>query len=95
MRYFRILSYAEAASLLVLLLIAMPLKYLAGLPEAVRIAGTIHGVLFLMFIYTSIALGRSLGWPIRRIVLAWGIASVPLGPVWFERELFKEGLQEA
>jgi integral membrane protein len=88
MRYFRILSYVEAASLLALFFIAMPLKYFAGMPEAVRIVGTIHGVLFLMFVYSSITLGRRLGWPVHRIFTAWVIASIPLGPVLFERKLF-------
>jgi integral membrane protein len=88
MKYFRVLSYIEGASLLALLLVAMPLKYLAGMPEAVRLAGTLHGALFLMFVYSSVALGRELRWSARRILLAWIIASIPLGPVLFEEKLF-------
>ena len=89
MKYFRLLSYIESFSLLILFLVAMPLKYFAGMPEAVRFVGTVHGVLFLMFIYTSIVLGRQLRWPARRILSSWIIASIPLGPVLFERQLFK------
>jgi integral membrane protein len=90
MKYFRILSYLEGASLVALLLVAMPLKYLAGNPEPVRFIGTIHGALFLMFVYTSIMLGRQLRWPLRRIVIAWMIASIPFGPVFFEKVLFEK-----
>lgn len=40
----------EGSSLLLLLFVAMPLKYYAGIPEAVKIVGPIHGVLFLTFL---------------------------------------------
>jgi integral membrane protein len=49
-RWFRGIAIAEGVSFLALLLIAMPLKYLAGLPIAVMIAGSIHGILFITFI---------------------------------------------
>jgi integral membrane protein len=49
MRALKILVFAEATSFLILLLIAMPLKYMAGLPAAVKIAGWIHGLLFVLF----------------------------------------------
>ena len=47
-RWFRRIAIAEGVSFLVLLLIAMPLKYLAGFPLAVKIAGSIHGILLLL-----------------------------------------------
>lgn len=50
---FKILRWAalfEGSSLILLLFVAMPLKYYAGIPEAVKIVGPIHGVLFLSFI---------------------------------------------
>jgi integral membrane protein len=40
----------EGSSLLLLLFVAMPLKYYAGIPEAVKIIGPLHGLLFLSFI---------------------------------------------
>jgi integral membrane protein len=45
------ITFYEGISLLLLFFIAMPLKYLAGYPIATTIAGSIHGVLFLLFIY--------------------------------------------
>jgi len=50
---FTILRWAalfEGSSLLLLLFVAMPLKYYAGMSEAVKIIGPIHGVLFLVFV---------------------------------------------
>lgn len=47
--WFRKIAIAEGISFLVLLLIAMPLKYLANLPVAVTIVGGLHGLLFIGF----------------------------------------------
>lgn len=44
--WFRKIAFAEGVSFLVLLFVAMPLKYFAGMPLAVTIIGGIHGVLF-------------------------------------------------
>lgn len=48
-RFFRQTAMAEGISFLVLLFIAMPLKYFANLPMAVTIVGGLHGVLFVAF----------------------------------------------
>ena len=48
--WFRKIAFAEGISFLFLLLIAMPLKYLAGMPLAVSIVGGLHGILFVSFI---------------------------------------------
>lgn len=50
---FSILRWAalfEGSSLILLLFVAMPLKYSFGIPEAVKIIGPLHGILFLSFI---------------------------------------------
>jgi integral membrane protein len=48
--WFRKVAFAEGVSFLVLLFIAMPLKYLAHIPMAVTIVGGLHGVLFVAFV---------------------------------------------
>ena len=50
LRRLRFIGFWEGISYLVLLLIAMPLKYVAGWPEAVRIVGSVHGGLFILFV---------------------------------------------
>ena len=49
-RHVRYASLAEAVSYLLLLGIAMPLKYAAGIPEAVKYSGWLHGVLFIVLV---------------------------------------------
>jgi integral membrane protein len=91
----RRLGFVEGVSTLVLFGIAMPLKYLAGLPLAVRIAGTLHGILFVgLALMLMIAVSRV---PITRWMAIAGIAAavVPFGPFVYDRWLVKldsEGL---
>ena len=77
----------EAVSFLVLVGVAMPLKYLAGEPAAVRYVGLAHGVLFLVYVLALVRGATELGWPLRRTALGLVAALVPIGPLWFERHL--------
>jgi integral membrane protein len=47
----RFIGLIEGLSYLILLGIAMPLKYIADIPIAVTIIGAIHGLLFVLFIF--------------------------------------------
>ena len=85
---FRTLGFIEAISLLVLLFVAMPLKYLAGIPEAVRLVGSVHGGLFVLYIIGAAILARRIPWSWSTFVFACVISSVPFGPFLFDRKLF-------
>ncbi len=47
----RVIAFVEGISFLLLLGVAMPLKYFAGMPETVKTAGWIHGVLFMLYLF--------------------------------------------
>jgi len=69
----------EGWSYLLLLGVAMPLKYLAGYALAVRIAGSIHGALFVLF---CVALAHAMverRWPLARAAMLLAASLVPLG----------------
>ena len=66
LRQLRLVAFLEGTSFVMLLFVAMPRKYLAGLPLAVRIAGSVHGLLFLMFMAVLYRAGSQRGWPFRR-----------------------------
>ena len=51
LKKFLLINKIEGYSFLVLLFLAMPLKYIMGYPVATKIAGMIHGILFILFIY--------------------------------------------
>jgi len=83
---FRKVAFSEGISFLVLLLIAMPLKYLAGLPEAVKIVGWIHGVLFLAFVGLVFKVSDEENWTPRTTVLALFAGMIPFGTFVFDRK---------
>lgn len=85
----RLVSILEGLSLLVLLGIAMPLKYLAHLPEAVRIVGLIHGVLFVSYVLLLVQNAIEQRWPFRKAGLALLLSVVPFGAFYAERWLFQ------
>lgn len=77
---------AEAVSFLLLLGIAMPLKYLAGMPAAVTYTGMAHGWLFVAYVALAVMCYRKFTWPFSRLVWAVAAAFVPLGPFWFHKK---------
>ena len=80
----------EGLSFVLLLFLAMPLKYWAGIPLAVRVVGSAHGLLFVAFIWSLFEVAVERGWPARR----WGVALfsslVPFGTFVFDRSLKRE-----
>ena len=90
LRQLRLVALLEGSSFVALLFIAMPLKYLAGLPLAVRIVGSVHGLLFLMFMAALYRASRERGWPFRRSLLAFVSSILPFGTFVFDRSLRRE-----
>ena len=82
---FRIVAFWEGISFLLLLFVAMPLKYGFGIDMAVRVVGMAHGVLFLGYCVTLAFAARRLG--ARRTVLAFVVSFVPGGTFWLEARL--------
>jgi integral membrane protein len=90
LRQFVWVARLEGVSFLVLLFVAMPLKYLAGEPAAVRAVGMAHGVLFLAYIAALARARFELGWSWRRLAEAFVASLLPFGTFWFERRLPSE-----
>ena len=90
LRSLRVYGFLEGASLLLLLLVAMPLKYLFHLPVAVRIAGGIHGLLFLLFVSAVYRASIERSWAVRRTLLVLGAAFIPGGTLALDSSLERE-----
>lgn len=87
---FRFIAFWEGLSFLVLLLIAMPLKYGLGMPQFVRVVGMAHGVLFIAYLYTLAMAALDQRWGLKRIVVAFIASLVPGGTLWLEAKLRRE-----
>jgi integral membrane protein len=90
LRRFRIAALLEGWSYVILLFIAMPLKYAAGLPLAVRIVGSVHGFLFLTFIVALYRVVLARNWPLRRALRGFLYSLIPFGAFVFDRSLVRE-----
>jgi integral membrane protein len=86
----RLVGLMEGISFLVLLGIAMPLKYLAGQPGAVSMVGMLHGLLFVLYIGAVIVAAADRGWSPGRIVGAVVAAIIPFGTFVLDVRLREE-----
>jgi len=78
-------------SLLVLLFVAVPLKYAAHNPAMVKAMGPIHGSLFLLFIYNTISVGIEQRWKkdiITKVLLA---CIIPFGTFYIDKKVLRKG----
>ena len=89
-RRFRVVGIIEGISYLILLGIAMPLKYLAGIPEVVKVVGWAHGVLFVLYGLALLHVWVAQKWRFSRAVLAFVASLVPFGTFIFDKSLRRE-----
>lgn len=87
---FKIIGWLEGISLLLLLFVAMPLKYQMGMPIYVKWTGTAHGFLFILYIIGAVLIGDKLKWKLSTLMLAFILSSVPFGTFIFERKYLKD-----
>lgn len=81
---------AEGISFLVLLLVAMPLKYAFDLPLAVKYVGWAHGLLFVVYVALAFYAVVIYKWPFKKFLLAFVAAWLPLGTFFYDKQLKKE-----
>ncbi len=86
-RRFRMTALAEGSSFLLLLFVAMPMKYFMGLPLAVRVVGAIHGLLFLAYVAQLVKLRAIHQWDNRFSFFAFLASLLPFGPFVFDKHL--------
>ncbi|MFC7442503.1 DUF3817 domain-containing protein [Laceyella putida] len=83
----RVIGFLEGISYLILLFIAMPLKYLAGYPMAVTITGGLHGLLFVLFIAAVIHVAFVHRWSMKQIFGALVASVIPFGTFVLDNRL--------
>jgi integral membrane protein len=74
---YRVIAYVVGVVLLVLVLVAMPVKYLGGDPTLVGLVGPVHGFLFMAYLVLTFDLGRRVDWPLTRMGLIMLAGTVP------------------
>ncbi len=88
-----IVGYLEGTSFLLLLCIAMPLKYMMGIPEGVKYIGMAHGVLFIAYIVILMGAANKIKMPLWAMPAGVMGSFLPLGPFVFDH-LLKKSLKQ-
>lgn len=86
----RIVGYLEGISLLVLLFVAVPMKYYYGDPSLSKTMGPVHGVIFLLFLFNTLSVGVEQGWKFRSVTWKVLLACfVPFGTFYIDNKFLK------
>lgn len=86
-RFLRIIGISEGISFLLLLMIAMPMKYFMQIPEAVKFTGWAHGLLFMVYIVAVLGCIEAMKWNWFKVLIALGASLLPFGTFVLDKEL--------
>lgn len=87
---YRKTALIEGISYLILLFIAMPLKYIFNIPEAVKYFGWIHGLLFIVFAVILLVAAIQYKWSLKRIIIYFIGSVLPFVPFYLDKKLKNE-----
>jgi len=84
---FGIINTTEGYSYLILLFVAMPLKYIGGVEIATKIAGSIHGMLFIIFCVLLAKATKDAHWPFKESVIFFIASLIPFGTFFTKKKI--------
>ena len=87
LKKFRLIALLEGISFIVLLFIAMPIKYMLGEPLVVKFVGMTHGGLFLLFLYLLFVTAKEYKWKLSFISMAFIASLLPFGTFYLDKKL--------
>ena len=87
---FRVFAWATGVALLLLVLVAMPLKYLADESAMVRVVAPVHGWLYVGYVVTAFVVAYRLRWSPGRTVLLLLAGTVPFMSFVAERKVLRQ-----
>ena len=89
--FFRLIAFLEGISLLILVFIAMPIKYGLGDPSMVKTAGKAHGILFLLFVLYALKVGAEQDWSFKKTTWKVLLASfIPFGTFYIDKHILRK-----
>ncbi|MES2554783.1 MAG: DUF3817 domain-containing protein [Bacteroidota bacterium] len=87
----RMIGFLEGISLLILLFVAVPLKYVYDNPNLSALLGPIHGGIFVLFLFNTLSLGVEHNWKFRtttwKIIVA---CFIPFGTIYIDYNIFRK-----
>lgn len=89
LKFLRIMGILDGISLVLLLTVAMPLKYFADMPMAVTITGSAHGAIFVTYLLAILIVQLRVRWNFLYSFIAGVVAFIPFGNFVFDRYIKK------
>lgn len=86
LKIFRLVSFLEGVSYLLLLFIAVPIKYLGENEAYVKMLGMPHGLLFIAYIIMAILLKYELSWNSKIFWSVFIASIIPFGTFYIDRK---------
>jgi integral membrane protein len=86
---FRIISFLEGVSYLLLLFVAVPIKYFQGDATYVKLLGMPHGILFMLYIVLAIVIKKQMNWDIKILAIVLIASVLPFGTFYVDKKYFK------
>ncbi|WP_299896951.1 DUF3817 domain-containing protein [uncultured Aquimarina sp.] len=83
---FRLISYLEGISYLLILFVTMPLKYLFASPEPNKVIGMAHGFLFLLYIVFAFLIKPEKKWNNKTLIIVLLCSIIPFGTFWMDKK---------
>lgn len=94
LKRFRKVAIWEGISFILLVFVAMPIKYGLGIPQFVRVIGMAHGILFIAYVILLIQVAIEHDWPAKKSALGFIASLLPFGPFVFDRKLERENTDD-
>ncbi|MED5354897.1 MAG: DUF3817 domain-containing protein [Bacteroidota bacterium] len=89
LKLFRVIAFFEGVSYILLLFIAVPIKYIFHDPTYVKLLGMPHGILFMIYIIFSFIVNIKLKWNIKELFIILIASLVPLGTFYVDRKYLR------
>ncbi len=86
---FRIISFLEGVSYLLLLFVATPIKYLQDNPEYVKLLGMPHGVLFMLYIILAFVIKKEMNWNYKNLGVILICSVIPFGTFYVDKKFLR------
>ncbi len=84
---YRVMAYIVGVALILLVVVGVPLKYLADQPQLVSTIGPLHGFLFIVYLVATFDVGRRCGWSLTRLGLVMVSGTIPFLSFYAERQV--------
>ena len=89
----RVISNLEGISYILLLFIAVPIKYYANDPSLVKLLGMPHGLLFVAFVILSLVNSKKYNWSFIKTIVVLISSIIPFGTFYVDFKYFKNNVE--